>query len=238
MIDIDRPSSRPIEALERELKFVLPAGRARAARRWLETLCMPDPEFSSADVWTIYYDTPGWASLAEKLNSDYLKSKIRVRWYAEPGRTPSGPAFLEAKLRTGTKRDKLRVPLPLRADDLWRLTLDATALRDLPQRLLSLGVRVEGSWTPMVQLRYRRDRFIERTSGSRIAFDSDIRIVRVNQRHLALADPRALPVAVLEVKGYADQLPARLEPLLRLGSRKQTFSKYAAVWTHARRASH
>ena len=86
---------------ERELKFTLPAARAQLARRRLETLCRRDPEFPAAIVWTIYYDTPALVSLGEKINSDYLKRKIRVRWYSDLEGRVTGPAFVEAKLRVG-----------------------------------------------------------------------------------------------------------------------------------------
>ena len=230
-----REPGRPIEALERELKFVLPAGRAETAARWLQTLCAADPTYPAAEVWTVYYDTPSLASLGEKLNSDYLKSKIRVRWYAVPGHAPAGAVFLEAKLRVGSRRDKLRLPLPERAEALWTLPLDAAPFCDMPVRLASQGIRPDGRLVPMLALRYRRDRFVEPDTGARIALDRDIRTVRVNSRYLTMLNLGPLPSAVLEVKGHEERLPDRLEPLLRLGARKQTFSKYAAVWNHARR---
>ena len=68
---------------ERELKYTLPAGRADFTRRRLEALCRRDPQYPAALVWTIYYDTSAMMSLGEKLNSDYLKRKIRVRWYSD-----------------------------------------------------------------------------------------------------------------------------------------------------------
>ncbi len=71
---------------ERELKFTLPQGRAPLVRSWLDRICRRDPEFPAAVVWTIYYDTPGLISLSEKINSDYLKRKIRVRWYSDPAK--------------------------------------------------------------------------------------------------------------------------------------------------------
>ena len=94
-------SPAPVLAAERELKFTLPAARAHLARRWLERCCRRDPEFPAAVVWTIYYDTPALLSLGEKINSDYLKRKIRVRWYSDldgrsPGRRSSKPSFASA----------------------------------------------------------------------------------------------------------------------------------------------
>src|SRR5690606_23650745 len=100
-----------VEDLERELKFVLPAGRAAAARAFLSTLCAPDTEYPRALVWTVYYDTADAKSLGEKIDSDYLKMKLRVRWYGGADDRPAGAAFVEAKYRMGARREKVRVKL-------------------------------------------------------------------------------------------------------------------------------
>jgi len=42
-------------------------------------------------------------------------------------------------------------------------------------------------------------------------------------------------VSVLEVKGREDTLPRSLTPLLHLGARQGSLSKYAAVYAHVRR---
>ena len=83
-----------------------------------KVVCRRDPEFPAAVVWTIYYDTPALVSLGEKINSDYLKRKIRVRWYSDLEGRVSGPAFVEAKLRMGTRRSKVRARLPYPADEI------------------------------------------------------------------------------------------------------------------------
>ena len=108
----DAAATLPRPDGERELKFVLPDGRVDLARRWLDRICSRDPEFPAAVVWTIYYDTPRLASLGEKINSDYLKQKIRVRWYSDLDGRAAGPAFVEAKLRVGNRRFKVREALP------------------------------------------------------------------------------------------------------------------------------
>ena len=66
------PASPLVDDLERELKFVLPATRVDIAARLLAMLAKPDTQYPDADVWTIYYDSHGFDSLDEKLNSDYL----------------------------------------------------------------------------------------------------------------------------------------------------------------------
>ena len=220
---------------ERELKFTMPASRAQVARRRLETLCRRDPEFPSAIVWTIYYDTPALVSLGEKVNSDYLKRKIRVRWYSDLEGRVTGPAFVEAKLRVGTLRSKARARLPYPADEVARWDLQDTRLRRLPLLLRDQGVLGQDPWQPLMLLRYRRDRFIEPLTQSRVSLDAEIAAVRVNPRFLSVTDRSPLATAVLEVKGGADELPAVLRPLLALGSRKSSFSKLLVVYAHLTR---
>ena len=230
-------AARPAPSLgERELKFTLPSGRAQLVRRRLDSLCRRDPEFPSAIVWTIYYDTPALASLGEKLNSDYLKRKIRVRWYSDLEGHAAGPAFVEAKLRLGTRRSKVRAKLPYPAEDIAMWDLQDVRLQHLPLVLREHGVLGQDSWQPMMLIRYRRDRFIEPLTQSRVSLDAEIAAVRVNPRFLSATDRSPLATAVLEVKGGSDELPAVLRSLLVLGLRKRSFSKLLVVYAHLTRS--
>jgi hypothetical protein len=227
-----------VDDLERELKFVLPATRVDIAARLLGMLCKPDSQYPDADVWTIYYDSQGFESLDEKLNSDYLKTKIRVRWYSPPGGTGEGPVFLEAKQRVGNRRDKVRVLLPMAADTLASRRLSDPVFSALPDRLAAKGFLLGPDWHPMLALRYRRRRFVDVSTGARVSLDSEITAVGVNHRYLFARDLGPLPVAVVEVKGRAETLPGHLRPLITLGLRKQSMSKYAALLLQLRRALH
>ena len=91
-------------------------------------------------VWTIYYDTPGLESLGEKINSDYLKRKLRLRWYSDLEGRPTGPTFIEAKMRHGNRRTKVRVRLPHPADELARWDLQDPRLRAFPAFLREQGI--------------------------------------------------------------------------------------------------
>lgn len=217
---------------ERELKFTLPAARAHLARRRLDIVCRRDREFPAAVVWTIYYDSPALASLGEKINSDYLKRKIRVRWYSDLDGRVSGPAFVEAKLRLGTRRSKVRARLPYPADEIARWDLQDSRLLSLPGLLRDVGILHQQSWQPMALIRYRRDRFIEPITDSRVSLDADISGVSANPRFLSAPDLSPLATAVFEVKGEGDELPPALRPLLALGLHKRSFSKFLVV--HAR----
>src|SRR5687768_12406502 len=199
---------RPAPSLgERELKFTLPADRAHIVRRRLESLCRRDPKFPSAIVWTIYYDTPALISLGEKINSDYLKRKIRVRWYSDLEGCVSGPAFVEAKLRVGTRRSKERARLPYPAEELATWDLQDLRLLSFPLLLRDKGILGQESWQPLMLIRYRRDRFIEPISGSRVALDTDISAAAANRKFVSATDLSPLATAVFEVKGASDKLP-------------------------------
>ena len=229
-------AARPApSAGERELKYTLPAARGHLARRRLERLCRRDPEFPAAIVWTIYYDTPGLASLGEKLNSDYLKRKIRVRWYSDIEGHVSGPAFVEAKLRVGTRRSKVRARLPYPAAEIAGWDLQDPRLLRIPLLLREHGILGQESWQPMLRLRYRRDRFIEPLTHSRVSLDAEIAGSAANPRFLSAPDLSPLATAVLEVKGGGDRLPVSLRPLLALGMHKRSFSKFLVVYAHMTR---
>ena len=220
---------------ERELKFTFPAARAHVVRRRLESTCRRDRDFPAAIVWTVYYDTPALVSLGEKINSDFLKRKIRVRWYSDVDGRVSGPAFVEAKARVGTRRLKTRERLPVRAEEVAQWSLQDARFLSFPSLLRDHGVLRHESWLPVMRIRYRRDRFIEPLSQSRVSLDSDIAAVEVNPRLFSNGDLSPLPRAVLEVKGLGDRLPAALQPLLQFDLRKRSFSKFLAVYAHTMR---
>jgi hypothetical protein len=231
----DAAATPPRTDGERELKFVLPDGRVDVARRWLDRICSRDPEFPAAVVWTIYYDTPRLASLGEKINSDYLKQKIRVRWYSDLDGRAVGPAFVEAKLRVGNRRFKVRETLPFSAEQIAGWALQDRRLLEFPLLLENRGIGVRGLWQPIISIRYRRDRFMEPLSGSRVSLDSDIAGVAANPTFLSAADFATVGSSVIEVKGASDELPLPLRGLLQLGVRKSSFSKFLAVYARMTR---
>jgi hypothetical protein len=223
---------------DRELKYGLPAGRAALARRILSAACRPDNDYPSGCIWTIYYDTPGLASLREKVNSDYLKLKIRLRWYSELDRPAAGPAFIEAKRRVGTRRDKVRLQLPYTGSDLAGWTLEDGRLTTLPQLLRAKGIALHGIWHPVVLIRYRRDRYVEPLSGARVNLDSGITALALHAGFSSTFTPGPLGLAVVEVKGWQEELPFALRNLLPLGARKLSVSKFLEVHRHVSRAIH
>jgi VTC domain-containing protein len=218
------------DQLERELKFVMPAARGVLARSLVAAVCPRDAEYPAATLSTVYFDTPDLRFLGEKIDSDYLKAKVRLRWYAPIGAADdTARAFLEIKLRIGDRRRKLRVRTSLTAAVLRDLPFDRPEFDEVLELARPLGIALPARLLPVLLVRYDRYRFIEPMSASRVSIDMNIGAPRGSHRLVRDAAPVTLPYAVLEVKGAGTDLPRVLHPLLRLGARRGSRSKYAAA---------
>jgi hypothetical protein len=211
-----------VDGLDHEVKYILPAASAAAARALLAGVCRPEAPHAASVVETVYFDDPGLGSLAEKRASDYLKTKVRLRWY--DGR---GPVWLEIKRRVGSRRDKARLPTGLDGAELGARGLAGLAGLDLARLAARSGVALRGALTPAVRLRYRRDRFVEPASGLRLSLDREIRAL---ERAPGGAAGPELGLALVELKGSRRELPGALIALAALGARRVSFSKYFACF--------
>jgi hypothetical protein len=192
--------------------------------------------YPPALVVTTYYDTPDLGLLDEKINSDHLKTKVRVRWYAPlDGGPPAGPVFVECKNREGATRKKRRVTAQAQPAQLAELPLSAPEWGGL---LTALRAAVPGlplDLRPVLRLAYARHRYVD-ARGARISLDAGIVVQAVNPARLhAPARPGPLPYAVFEYKGHGPDLPAHVAPVTRLGARRSAFSKYLASYQHLTR---
>lgn len=216
----------------RELKFIVTAKRAGRIAQWLEAVCRPDPDHPRAIVESLYFDTPRLHCVDEKLNSDYLKSKFRLRWYRLPDEPPQedGPVFAEAKLRTGCYRHKLRAESPFPTPWLFETPLEDSGLLGFERLIRSHGIAVRHTLVPSFTVAYDRRRYVDHASGARLCVDTMIRVPRVNRMLLPRAPLPCLETAVVEVKGQHQVLPAHLHTLTDLGCRVASWSKYAACY--------
>jgi hypothetical protein len=227
MMTVPQAASAP----ECELKFLLRPGSTAAALATLRSLCRADGAYPENDVITIYYDTADLESLGDKLASHRFKTKLRLRWYeSRTGDTGNGRGFLELKFRMDSHRRKLRTRTPYRASWLQRAELDDVELLRAPEHLRPLGLIPPAGVRPVLEVRYRRCRFVEPFSGSRISLDWSIRAARVNRQLLPVAAGRGVSTTVLEIKNPTGVVPAvlRRQPLLR--GRRSSFSKYSACY--------
>ena len=215
---------------EHELKFWAPPGHGGLIRQRLATTCSDDPRVPGGAVSSIYFDTPSFDLLRDKLDGHRDKRKVRVRWY-----DGSASAFVEVKYRFGAARDKLRIESQASPWQLSRGRLEQVDASGLLEPLRGAGVRLPVPLHPMMTIRFRRTRFVDPLSGSRVALDDDIRVVDVNRCFFPGCPPHPLPFVVVEVKGPAARLPVSLRTILGLDVRRASVSKYAACYRQLRR---
>lgn len=206
---------------------------------WLQAHCRPDLAHPVNTVSSIYYDTLDWRHLREKVNGDFIKSKLRVRWYSgDPTKAAAKfqSVFAELKSKVGAKRGKQRVKVDLDGDWLEHTPLNVAALLNLPSVLLSRGFTVPARLFPMMLISYRRRRFIDLRTDTRINLDDHIRVQRVNPQVIQTGQPVAIATPVIEFKRGDNQMPRGFEPLLRFGVRRASFSKYMMCYRSIRGA--
>ncbi|BDD85872.1 VTC domain-containing protein [Desulfofustis limnaeus] len=214
---------------EYEIKYILANERARSLRHYLAKRYCADGAYAAGYISSIYFDTADLSLLDEKLNSDYLKIKVRLRWYGStPAAPPAPPFFLEVKRKIGSTRKKTRkcfvdgsetLLQPLHHPDFFKF---ATILGEA-------GEYFGKPLFPVLQISYYRTRYIDPCSGTRFAVDSDIHVPRINRRFVSRCNGQPLPTAVFECKGHSPLLPDWLTHINALADcRKDAFSKYAA----------
>lgn len=211
-----------------EQKFLFQMAAKEVLLDWLEFRLVRDPEHYYGPILSLYYDTPALRFYNEVRNGDYLKTKVRLRWY-EAVFSPEqeiADCFLEIKQKFGARRYKRRQPVALAPALLQGDLFSRRAILDMPEHMPRLILLARGILVPLLVVEYERFRFIDTRTGSRIALDSGISCSRVNSAHLPGTAPVALPVGVVEVKGALDTLPDCLTPMRRY-LRKRSFSKYA-----------
>ncbi|MEM7479950.1 MAG: VTC domain-containing protein [Acidobacteriota bacterium] len=257
-----RPFGAPedLSSLGHEVKWRVATGRQEAVAAHLEGCCRQDAEYPANTVASIYFDTPDLAFLREKLSSDYLKTKVRLRWYPQAGR-PSTRCFVEIKGRIGTRRSKARRALRFVAggfDDgdgagpMLRRQVDArafgvddletvplSALKALDLRRMPELAGLPGPLLPVLEVRYRRRRWRDPFSDQRLALDSEIRPGRIHPvvgrwsggAHGALRSHLGrVSPTVVESKGPKAALPTCLEPIVGTFCFRSSFSKYSACF--------
>lgn len=216
---------------EHETKFVLRNNAAHIISKWLECRCRPDPEFPEGIISSIYYDTRNWQFLNEKINSDYLKTKIRLRWYSNIKTNKAlTPSFLEAKYKIGSRRKKFRTKTLYSGKWLSQQDLQNPRLMKIMDILQKNQILITGPVYPVFIISYKRKRFIDPVTYSRVCIDYDIHIPKVNTQMLPPVSTEYLQSAVFELKGRIIQLPEILHQLTALGCYKHSFSKYSACY--------
>ncbi len=215
--------------MRNERKFTAPKIAAEFARGWLQHVCIPDLEFPSGRISSIYYDTLELSSYQEKANGDYLKTKVRLRWYHPTSKDETGqiPAFLEIKTKEGLRGDKLRKKIFFPEHWLDQVPLEnVTLTRVIYENAHELGIALPAGLFAILTVVYDRERFICPYSGARVSLDTSIRSAQTNREILPCDSAPEIETIVLEIKEKKITEVPWLDRLYEMGFRSQSFSKY------------
>ena len=224
---------------EHENKFIFSNAKSALVRSWLGKRCLPDPIFSDSIISSIYYDTRNMELLSEKLASDFLKMKVRLRWYhnfLDGSLFPD--AYVEVKNKIGSARVKKRFRKQLDSQFLLNSSLEDPEFIRLVDEIPRENTSVPFRLFPILQINYRRSRYIDMQSGARLSFDSDIHVSRINKQFVKGAVLSVLPEAVFECKGKMERLPEWLHQINAFGGKRYAFSKYSECLQHILNRTH
>ena len=197
----------------------------------LDSLCRRDSEHPSDCINSVYYDTPNLTLLDQKVDSEFNKNKVRLRWYGMPSEpTATISAYLEIKQKKGVQRIKTRKRFDLPTNFLVPGKESLHELTAFADHVSDLGWPPVEALFPMIVIRYHRHRFTDPVSGARISLDSGIRYTRVNGVFFPETEPRTLRHGVLEIKSSSGEIQSSIMPIKSRVNTRDSFSKYEECW--------
>ncbi len=223
---------RELYTRRKEIKYIVPLGRALEIRDQLDRLLQRDEHCTKGPylVRSLYFDSVGQTDFSEKLAGVMDRKKIRLRIYGGE----ASLCKLEIKKKTDDRQQKLS--LIVSASDAVELShgnikvlkhyfdVSETSLR-------AYGIMAQGQYRPVVQIAYDRLAYRYPMYDTRITLDMNVRSSESNL-DIFSPDVRYTPVmkedAVLEVK-YSGKLMGFLSAMLSQFHLTQgTCSKYCA----------
>jgi hypothetical protein len=214
-----------------ERKYYLAPRQVGLAYGLLRQLCLPDAAYPSEQINSLYFDTADLDQHERSCSGDFLKDKVRIRWYGE-AKYMNGPqtVFIELKSRQGFAGMKQRCKLTVPTENLipGNLARGITPAPVLQETLARFGYFPPGLLRPVICISYWRYRFSEAMTGQRVSLDCHIRSTMLmpgpgnGERNLEL------PGAVIEIKGRTMELPEILKRTRMLYTDWTRFSKYSA----------
>jgi hypothetical protein len=217
----------PPERFER--KFAVMPDKAGLALALLRHICRADRQYPKDRVFSLYFDTPELEQYEKSGAGEHRKDKVRIRWYGSDLRGQGEiPVYLEQKIRQGfassKRRQKLIVPAAaLKTENLHKGILGR---REIAETLAGFGYFPEKQLRPVILVSYRRYRFNEIMTGTRVSYDEDIRAELIAPDLGVKEGEIRLPNGVIEVKGPKLELPPMLRRLSIMDLDWSRFSKY------------
>lgn len=216
-----------MNSLTLEYKFRASFKLKEVALSILNHSCYKDPKYTYGVVNSIYFDSLDNQSYYEKINGDFLKSKVRIRWYEQDPCKNSITVYIEIKKKIGQARDKLRYHISLPVSQFKKYLKNDDSLRSLLEEVLKANqIFFKSNLYPVVRIQYQRNRFVCPFTQSRLSLDSNIKGQAISNLDYFNKFEVFLPDLIFEVKQQKYQDMIWLNLLYQIGFRRQNFSKF------------
>lgn len=221
-----------------EQKFLFNPLYAGPIKEILRHHCIIDNRHAEDTIVSVYFDTERLDSFNDVIDGAIFKEKLRLRWYeSSKDKDAKKPivGFLEVKGKSGFVGKKRRTKVPITKELMKHPMMLETYMSDEYQGAMAeIGWRQTKIFSPVIQIKYHRLRFIEPISGLQVALDTAIEVTAVNERLVPGSMPTKTTKAVLEIKGAEYLWPAALKSLEAFPLRSMSFSKFAFCLDAAR----
>lgn len=223
---------RDLYTQRKEIKYIVPLGKALAIRDQLDRLLQRDEHCADGPylVRSLYFDSVNQIDFAEKLAGVIDRKKIRLRIYGGE----ASLCKLEIKQKTDDRQQKLSLIVSA-ADAAELLHGNIKVLKNYFDTSLTgmkaYGIMAQGQYRPAVQIAYDRLAYRYPMYDTRITLDMNVRSSESNL-DIFSPDVRYIPImredVVLEVK-YSGKLLGFLSALFAQFHLTQgAYSKYCA----------
>lgn len=206
-----------------ELKFPLSQSNMSLVRLKLESTCLPQADYPSGMVSTVYFDSQCRSQLGSRLSGDFSRHAFRLRWYHSESQRMRG--WFEIKAKRGLWRAKSRWP----CDNIEDVLKDPLCLEQCARKYFShfamtnLGLAMP--LVPVLYTSYFRRRFILPGLNLRCNLDSDISYTSIGR--VFRSEPSVDNFAgVFEVKSDRVVIPAPMYFLSDYQLARDGFSKF------------
>jgi hypothetical protein len=238
-VDLFDATTRPWLPPRLERKFYIAPHKVEATYGLLRVLCRPDLVYPAEQINSLYFDTFGFDQYERSLAGDFVKNKVRLRWYGTDNELNMlQPVFVELKSRKGFASTKQRLELRVPVEKLSPAYIHEGII---PKTLLGSTLARFGYFPleplyPIIKISYWRYRFREVLTGIRVALDCHVRSTMISANAGNGERELELPGTILEIKGESMDIPASLKQLKLLGINWSRFSKYSAcIDSHSER---
>ena len=214
-----------------EMKYGVPLEKIDLVENYLACHYSQDLIHPENKVCSVYYDTLDLKLIGEKLNSDFSKKKLRVRWYEQKNAKDSS-VFFEIKTKRNKQRQKIRHLIKGFSQTWKTIPLEDFRWNAIVKMIPQEGFAIEDSYFPSVKIVYDRKRYFEKSSQTRFSLDKNIQTESVNSFLISKTLPLlSFPIGVLEIKRADDKIPISLKPLIEIASLKiESISKYLSSY--------